>query len=58
MSIVYKCDNCKLESCSEFDIELKGIPRSKGILLPASLQKYIFCSKKCFWAWIENYIVE
>jgi hypothetical protein len=56
MGLIYKCDFCESTSISEPAVELNGITgTSGGILLPEQFHKKIFCTRSCFWSWVEIY---
>ena len=51
----YTCNVCGEFKARDPHIELRGVKRRSGILLPSTFCEEVFCSDACFWKWIlEN----
>lgn len=54
MTLGVQCDNCGTFTAQDTHIvELNGISARSDILLPEYYMKKHFCTKQCFWKWVE-----
>lgn len=45
----YTCDHCGKVYRGEPRVEIRGVARKSGILMPEARQEFTFCQPLCFW---------
>lgn len=50
----YICDQCRQTKEGIVPVEVVGVGRKSGILLPHCQQQHDFCSEECFWVFVRE----